>query len=202
MRPNFTECALEFFSHSSTLYSKYIFNVSTSGLGLPDDSARSILMTWQGCRSLCGTGTDYYTWREASNTITTWVLPIIGLLVQAPYESNQAWQTVLALCRWVGNPIAALSYIFWNIKVTGKCALMVDMATRYDEYPGQGTEFSRMRDSLFILSIMNQCLYTCPYRRHSAFCLVHKCECTTSLGLDMCSSIFSPRLCKTVPATS
>lgn len=172
MRPNFTECGLEFLSHSSTLYSKYIFNGSTSGIGLPDDSARPILMTWQGCRQLCGTGTDYYTWREASNTITTWVLPIIGLLVQAPFESNQAWRTVLALCRWVGNPISALSYIFWNIKVTGKCALMLDMATRYDEYPEQGSEFSKMRDSFFILSIMNQCLYLCPCRRHTTIWLV------------------------------
>lgn len=170
MRPNFTECGLEFLRHSSTLYSKYIFNGSTSGIGLPD-SARPTLMTLQGCRQLCGTGTDYYTWREASNTITTWVLPIIGLLVQAPFESNQAWQTVLALCRWVGNPIAAMSYIFWNIKVTGKCALMVDMATRYHEYPEQGSEFSRMRDSFFILSIMNQCLYLCPCRHHSIICL-------------------------------
>lgn len=166
MRPNFTECGLEFLSHSSTLYSKYIFNGSTSGMGLSEDSARPILMTLQGCRELCGTGTDYYTWREASNTITTWVLPIIGLLVQAPFESNQACQTVLALCRWVGNPIAALSYILWNIKVTGKCALMVDMATRYDEYPEQGSVFSRMRDSFFILSIMNQCLYLYPCQRH------------------------------------
>lgn len=30
------------------------------------------------------------------------------------------------------------------------------MATKYDEYPGQGSEFSLMRDSLYILCIMNQ----------------------------------------------
>lgn len=200
MRPNFTECGLEFFSHSTTLYSKYIFNGSTSGIGLSDNSTSPILMTWQGCRQICGTGVEYYTWREASNTITTWVLPIIGLLVQAPFESNQAWQTVLALCRWVGNPIAALSYIFWNIKVTRKCALMVDMATRYDEYPGQGSEFSRMRDSLFILSIMNQCLYFCPSGHNSAF--LGRYYKFTSLGLDTCSPLFSLRRYKTVPTTN
>ena len=36
--------------------------------------------------------------KDAANTITTWVLPIIGLLVQAPFESNKAWETVLSLC--------------------------------------------------------------------------------------------------------
>ena len=99
---------------------------------------------------------SYYAWTDAANTITTWLLPILGLLVQAPYESNQAWQTMLSLCRWSGSPIAALSYILWNIKVTGKCALMVDMATRYNEYPPEGSDFSMMRDSLYILCIMNQ----------------------------------------------
>lgn len=84
------------------------------------------------------------------------MLPILGLLVQAPYESNQTWQTILSLCRWIGSPIAALSYILWNIKITGKCALMIDMATRYNEYPPQGSDFSTMRDSLYILCIMNQ----------------------------------------------
>ncbi len=161
MRPNFEACANEFFDHSADIFSKYVFNGSmraTDVAILPVDAARPVLITLAGCRALCGTGTAYYSWKEASNTITTWVLPIIGLLVQAPFESNKAWQTVLALCRWAGSPIAALSYIFWNIKVTGKCALMVDMAIRFDEYPEQDSEFSRMRDSLFLLSIMNQCL--------------------------------------------
>ncbi|KAL9600718.1 MAG: hypothetical protein Q9179_003120 [Wetmoreana sp. 5 TL-2023] len=114
------------------------------------------MITVQGCRVLCGTGTAYYPWKDSSNTITTWVLPIVGLLVQAPFESNKAWQTIFLLARWVGSPIATLSYILWNVKVTGKCALMVDMATKYDEYPAEPSEFSMMRDSMYILAIMNQ----------------------------------------------
>lgn len=34
--------------------------------------------------------------------------------------------------------------------------MMVDMSTRYNEYPKEGTDFSYMRDSLYILCIMNQ----------------------------------------------
>ena len=66
--------------------------------------------------------------------------------------------------RWMGSPIAALSYIFWNIKITGKCALMIDMATKYDEYPPEGSEFSQMRDGIYLLSVMNQC-EQCPRER-------------------------------------
>ena len=50
-----------------------------------------------------------------------------------------------------------MSYILWNIKVSSKCALMVDMATKYHEYPPEGSDFSFMRDSMYILCIMNQC---------------------------------------------
>ena len=49
-----------------------------------------------------------------------------------------------------------MSYILWNIKVTGKCALMVDMAIRYEEVPHEESEFAQIRDSMHILSLMNQ----------------------------------------------
>ncbi|KAL9047287.1 MAG: hypothetical protein Q9214_000098 [Letrouitia sp. 1 TL-2023] len=153
MRPDFEVCANVFLNHSADIYSKYVYEGATSHIL---NSTSPVTISLQGCRELCGTGTAYYSWQDASNTITTWVLPIIGLLVQAPYESNQAWQTFLALCRWSGSPIAAMSYILWNIKITGKAALMVDMSTRYDEYPPPGSDFSAMRDSLYILCLMNQ----------------------------------------------
>ena len=153
MRVDFEACGTEFLNNSAGINNKFIYNGSVRGK-LSD--ARPALITLQGCKELCGTGVDYYSWIDASTTITTWILPIAGLLVQAPYESNKAWQTVLSLCRWAGSPISTLSYILWNIKVTGKCALMIDMATKYEEYPEQGSEFSKMRDSLYILCIMNQ----------------------------------------------
>lgn len=153
MRPNFAQCGTDFQNNPAGIYNRFLYNGSVQGLL---SAARPAFITVQGCKELCGTGVDYYSWLDASNTITTWILPIAGLLVQAPYESNKAWQTILALCRWSGSPIAALSYILWNIKVTGKCALMVDMATKYEEYPEQGSEFSMMRDALYILCIMNQ----------------------------------------------
>ena len=96
--------------------------------------------------------------------MTTWVLPIIGLLLQAPYESNEFRKTTYALVRWLGSPIASLSYILWNIKVIGKCAILSDMSTFYgidfarlELEDGEGARAMRdMRDSLYILSVMNQ----------------------------------------------
>ncbi|KAL8636024.1 MAG: hypothetical protein Q9226_009300 [Calogaya cf. arnoldii] len=54
------------------------------------------------------------------------------------------------------SPIASLSYVLWNIKVTGKCALMSDMAIGLEEYGDESSPFAQTRDALYILSVMNQ----------------------------------------------
>ena len=38
--------------------------------------------------------------------------------------------------------------------------MMVDMATPYDEFVKEDSQFAQMRDSLYILSVMNQCKFT------------------------------------------
>lgn len=146
-------------------FTQFSYNESVYGPLSNLDGPRTIV-TLEGCRKICGAGSDFYEWKDSSATITTWVLPVIGLLLQAPYESNEFWRTLGALARWLGNPIASLSYTFWNIKVTSKCALMVDMATKYEHIPGlydeaapgQRSQFSQIRDSMYILSVMNQCM--------------------------------------------
>lgn len=170
--PNFTICSQDFiqaFSNSSLNLQNlthFRYNEPVYGpLSRLNNSNRTIV-TLEGCRIICGTGSDYYDWKDSSATITTWVLPVIGLLLQAPYESNEFWRTLRALARWLGNPVASLSYTLWNIKVTSKCALIVDMATNYEhipglydeEAPGQLSQFAQFRDSMYILSVMNQCM--------------------------------------------
>jgi hypothetical protein len=80
-------------------------------------------ITYEGCKALCGDGNDWYPWSATSSAITTWVLPIIGTLLQAPFESNAFWRTIKAINRWIGSPMSSLAYILWNIEVSGKCAL-------------------------------------------------------------------------------
>ncbi|KAF2141988.1 uncharacterized protein K452DRAFT_24394 [Aplosporella prunicola CBS 121167] len=149
---NFTECKIKY-TTNTTLQDLYHWNGMIKGIN--QNNATQISL--EGCRKLCGTGNDYYEWSLASNTITTWVLPVIGMLLQAPFESNAFWHTVLAIARWVGSPMASLSYILWNMKVSGKCALMVDMAISYDlQIPDPKSDFSSIRDSFYILMAMNQ----------------------------------------------
>ena len=158
MRPNFTQCGQEFLAHAHDKYSQHLYHGKVQGI-LAGDGVRPDLITVHGCEILCGKGSEYYPWKDASNTITTWVLPILGLLIQAPFETNKFLRTCSALARWMGSPIATLSYTLWNIKVHGTCALMVDMATDcFDKeaQPPKQSEFGDVRNSFYILSVMNQ----------------------------------------------
>lgn len=159
MAPNFTECGAIFKNASSQMPNPYA-NWSYTGpvSGVIRLSNQTVLITLEGCLAICGHGAESYRWSQASNTITTWVLPVIGgLLLQAPFESNRFWRTFFAVIRWMGSPMSSLSYVLWNIKVTGKCALMVDMAVPFDEVPDdEDSEFSQMRDAFYILAVMNQ----------------------------------------------
>lgn len=156
MKTNLTACA-EIFRNNESIAEKYNYTGLVRGILANLPPPRSGLYTLDGCLDICGNGNDYFPWPRSSNTISTWVLPILGLLLQAPYESNAFLSTSYAIARWVGSPIASLSYILWNIKITGKCALLVDMATAYDDVPeDEDSQFAQMRDSFYILSVMNQ----------------------------------------------
>lgn len=151
---DFDECKTTFNNlpdKTPYLYTGRLYNGATIA---PGDADHYISLP--GCLKLCGSGVDYYHWKDVSKTITTWVLPVIGLLLQLPFESNQFWNTNYALIRWIGSPIASLSYILWNIKVIGKAALLSDMATDFKTIPKIRDPATYMRDSLFILSVMNQ----------------------------------------------
>ena len=81
MTTNFVECRSKFLNHSTDLYSNFVYRGPTDRAFASADRPASI--TLNGCRELCGTGTDYYSWKDASNTITTWVLSI-GEIANAP----------------------------------------------------------------------------------------------------------------------
>ncbi|KAF2093584.1 hypothetical protein NA57DRAFT_47952, partial [Rhizodiscina lignyota] len=149
---NFTECAIRYMNNAS-LIARWNYSGPVRSL----EPNQSTQITVAGCNAVCGTAPDYYPWSQSSSTITTWILPVIGILLQAPFESNAFWRTMLAIVRWVGSPMASLSYILWNIKVTGTCALMVDMSVPYNAYPlCEESHFASMRDSMYILMNMNQ----------------------------------------------
>lgn len=154
-RINFTECAAIYAADTTEgqqLRWKYGWNGTLIGL----DPSPKTQISREGCLAICGHGAETYPWDDVSSTITTWLLPVVGTLLQAPFESNAFRRTLLAIARWVGSPIASLSYVLWNIKVSAKAALMVDMAVPFDQVPDRKTDFGSMRDSMHLLLAMNQ----------------------------------------------
>lgn len=115
---NFTECGNTYMSDPS-LIERY--NYSGRVRLIPPNPLTQI--TYEGCKALCGTGNEYYPWSAISATLTTWILPILGTLLQAPFESNAFWRTVKAINRWIGSPISSLAFILWDIEISGKCSL-------------------------------------------------------------------------------
>jgi len=71
MRPDFASCGSEFLNNSATLYSTLVYHGPIHNVYA--NAVDPTLITVQGCKDLCGTGIDYYLWKDASNTITTWV---------------------------------------------------------------------------------------------------------------------------------
>jgi len=118
-RTNFTQCAITYLGNQ-TLADQWAWTGPVVGITANQTSQ----ISEAGCYAVCGAGNDYYTWSQASSTITTWVLPVLGVVLQAPFESNAFWRTVFVIARWVGSPMVSLSYILWNIAVSAKCAMM------------------------------------------------------------------------------
>jgi hypothetical protein len=153
MRTNFTQCRLDYENPSAANISEYGWRGPVFQIPKNETTQTST----SGCESLCGRGNDWYPWEQQASTITTWVLPVVGILLQAPFTSNAFWETIFSMARWVGSPMASLSYILWNIKVSGKCALLVDLATPYDgKIADRDTDFASIRDSFYLLMTMNQ----------------------------------------------
>ncbi|KAI5816735.1 hypothetical protein BZA77DRAFT_53844 [Pyronema omphalodes] len=163
--PNFTECKQKMLESGD----KYHWKKAVVGLiGSQDNFNQAFLYTTEGCLKVCGPGYELYPWPKIAETVTTWVLPFLGLLLQAPYESNSsAWTNVMLTIRWLGSPIASLTCTLWNISVTGKCALLADMSTpstRSDKFlqltGSTSSTFSQIRDSFYLLSVLNQYTFT------------------------------------------
>ncbi|KAF2220966.1 hypothetical protein BDZ85DRAFT_22322, partial [Elsinoe ampelina] len=169
MTVNFTSCYQTFqagIDADDPRISSYVYAAPVARAG------RSFI-TYTGCQELCGSGPERYDFQLTSDQILTWILPIIAVISQAPFESNKAGRNVLVLFRWLGSPLMSLYHVLWSIRTLGLCALMTDMSVDIDTPEStsdvQDTDtvdahrinllkdqFHDMRDSLFILGIMNQ----------------------------------------------
>jgi hypothetical protein len=104
------------------------------------------MATYAGCRHFCGPRPKPYEWEKVVDSLLTWILPLIGgLLMQVPFESNAFWATVLLLARWLGNPVVAIACTLWNIRVTSRCAALLDLSVAADTTPGYADTDSNQR---------------------------------------------------------
>lgn len=89
MSPNFTQCIASYLGNQTAI-DLYGYHGPTQIVA--NDPTTQI--TYQGCLALCGTGPEYYDWDFISETILTWVLPALGVILLAPFEANEFWGTV------------------------------------------------------------------------------------------------------------
>ena len=66
---NLTACGIEFTTGN---YPNYTYNGTVRGIW-KNLEPKPPLITVQGCKKLCGEGSQYYPWVDVSSTITTWV---------------------------------------------------------------------------------------------------------------------------------
>ncbi|KAJ6263489.1 hypothetical protein Dda_2053 [Drechslerella dactyloides] len=93
----------------------------------PNQISYPLAVDYRSVMAVCGSSSGLYEWALVSDTLTTWILPIFGLIVSMPWESNRRGHTIYMIFRWVGQPFATLTYIFWNLRVMGRAATLVDL---------------------------------------------------------------------------
>jgi hypothetical protein len=106
---NFAACSAQFLDNLD-LYKKYTYTGRAAGISLGQAPP---LLTLEGCYHLCGIGPEHYEWSKASSTILRWIMPMLALLVKAPFGAASPPKRTLSntLC-WIGTRIASLAYIF------------------------------------------------------------------------------------------
>ncbi|KAF3902626.1 hypothetical protein ABW21_db0209603 [Orbilia brochopaga] len=159
----------ELLQHNRTLYSEIQYKGHiTNYYGSPEADVQLVAITYNGCLRVCGN-----TWRNDAQTtldlLLDWILPAIGLISNMPWESNRNSVTLVWLVRWVGSPIAALTFCLWDVRIASKCAKLVNLVTLHrrrayhsdviqqqSDADDELQAFSAARDSSYILLVMNQ----------------------------------------------
>ncbi|EPS36372.1 hypothetical protein H072_10090 [Dactylellina haptotyla CBS 200.50] len=155
--------------HNRTLYQEIVYKGHiTNYYGSPDADAQLVAITYTGCVKVCGNH-----WKNDTQTtldlLLDWILPALGLITQMPWESNRNSVTGIWLARWIGSPIAALTFCLWDVKIAGRCSKLVNLSTKYryrayhsevlraeTEAQEERVAFGEARDKFYILLVMNQ----------------------------------------------
>lgn len=122
--PNFAAAGAEFITNTTL---QHLYGLQTFP-GDPNPSTH--LINQSACEAWLGTGSDYYSWDDASGTINTWILPFTGLLLQAPFDSNDFRGTFWAIMRWSGGCMASLSYVSAQFAAMNSYYFLISLSLR------------------------------------------------------------------------
>ena len=111
-------CGQKFISGNSSNYTynypDYAYNGTIRGI-LRNVVPRPPLITVQGCRDLCGEGSNYYSLVDMSSTITTWVR---FLSIQAQSAANfRRYCRSSASFYKLPSKATRISTAFWRLRV-------------------------------------------------------------------------------------
>ncbi|EPS37085.1 hypothetical protein H072_9293 [Dactylellina haptotyla CBS 200.50] len=124
LNPDITDPSLPYSEQNVT---GVLQRASSPGRLRPNQVSYPLAVDYHFVTSKCGDSSGLYHWTLVSDTLTTWILPLFGLIVSLPWESNKRGHTILMIFRWIGSPFATLTYIFWNLRVMGRAATMIDL---------------------------------------------------------------------------
>lgn len=130
-------------------YADPVYHGSIRGFRFNDEpEQRPLLLIQEGCENACGEDAELNGIVDAFGIMTTWVLPVIALLSQLPYESlsQDKVKNAEAFSNWIGSPAASLATTIWNILMIRKCQLL-------------SMDKPVLKDTLFVLSCINQYQY-------------------------------------------
>lgn len=77
-----------------------------------------LFVRYDKCMETCGESPEYYTWSDSFQTLSTWILPLIGLILQLPFGGDTLWEAIQLVVRCVGNSISSLTSELWNLRVS------------------------------------------------------------------------------------
>ncbi|KAF3920576.1 hypothetical protein ABW21_db0200393 [Orbilia brochopaga] len=111
----------------------------------PNEISYPLAVDYKVVTDACGGSSGLYEWAFVSDTLTTWILPIFGLIVSLPWESNERRQTIIMIFRWIGQPFATLTYIFWNLRVMGRVATLLDLGVPWRSHSTSSKKTKKRR---------------------------------------------------------
>lgn len=87
---NFTQCLETFRASGNT-------TGGTDYFGRPvENSHDAVALTYQECKSLCGTGQEPFDWTVFSQQFSAWLLPWLALVSQIPFGAESRLDNILS----------------------------------------------------------------------------------------------------------